>query len=100
MFFGFYNKSFIKSPWASYLFQARLRPGVREGVGGGGLDREGGLIQFAEMGHCVAFSKNKKTLHKELGHKVEKLKHMNLGVLQSKIETIPSFHHINKPYKI
>lgn len=31
--------------------------------------REGGLIQFAEMGRYVAFSKNKKTLHKELGTK-------------------------------
>ena len=41
------------------------------GGGGWGLDthREGGLIQFAEMGRYVAFSKNKKTLHKELGTK-------------------------------
>ena len=45
---------------------------LRGGGGGGwGLDthREGGLIQFAEMGRYVAFSKNKKTLHKELGTK-------------------------------
>ena len=71
MHFGFYNKSFIKSPWASYLFQVRLGPGVKGGEGGWGIDthREGGLIQFAEMGRYVAFSKNKKTLHKELGTK-------------------------------
>lgn len=44
---------------------------LRAGGGGWGLDthREGGLIQFAEMGRYVAFSKNKKTLHKELGTK-------------------------------
>ena len=33
---GFIINPFIKSPWASYLFQARLRPGVRLGGRGGG----------------------------------------------------------------
>ena len=39
-------------------------------------------------------------LHKELGRKVEKLKHMTLEVLELKINTNTNFKHMNKSYQI
>ena len=36
-------------------------------------------------------------LHKELGHRVEMLKHMMLEVVQPDIKTNLNFQHMNKP---
>ena len=65
------------------------------------LSREGCSLEFSPMGvrfledglvvpvHYTAFSNDQKIvsiLHKELGRKVEKLKHMKLEVMQPKIK--------------
>ena len=49
------------------------------------------------MEHHTDFSKNQKLisiLQKELGHKVEMLKHVMLEVLQPKIKTNPNSQHM------
>ena len=52
------------------------------------------------MGHFSFFSNTQKMLlilHKELGHKVEMLKHMTLEVMQPKIKFNLNFQQMNKP---
>ena len=64
MHVGFYNKSFIKSPWASYLFQASLGPGVKGAGGGGGggliLIERAGLFNLRKWGVMLLFQKTRR----------------------------------------
>ena len=86
---------------SSIFFQALF------GVGGG-LKREGGLFNLVKRingskvsqgltffpGRYTAFSKNSKILtilHRELEHKVEKVKHMRLEVMRPKTKNNINF---------
>ena len=68
-------------------------------VGTRGLfERGGGLINSPKWSTSLSdFSKNQKMvsiLHKELGHKVEMLKHVMFKVLQPKIKTNSNSQHM------
>ena len=94
-----YRKSSIKPPRGAYFFEALLWGGliergaylIQRKASTGAKFLEDGLVV---PGHYTAFSNNKKMvtiLHRELEHKVEKVKHMKLVVMQPKTKNNVNF---------
>ena len=90
-----YRKSSIK-PLGGFIFSSTFEEGggaylIQQNASTAARFLEGGLVV---TGRYTAFSNNKKMitiLHRELQHKVEKLKHMKLEVMRPKTKNNMNF---------